>query len=214
MGHRIFECALSIGTRSAQSIRASGTSAASTGRTRDRTRPMLQNVRKFLPRRRPHVTHSGRFAEHVGSKMPLASQMSVCGPTSFKTQRSAAGAPPVALWCARTRGMRAMSGLGARHVAVRHALLHAEIFRIRRFASLEANFLARFLLRKGRRGRKCKAQRGNDHCDFQHVSPPEQNDGREYRAGPPRAIVRAGARAIFNGVLTPPRTRWGGRGGH
>src|SRR6516165_8875307 len=29
-------------TRSAQSIRASGTSAASTGRTRDRTRPMLQ----------------------------------------------------------------------------------------------------------------------------------------------------------------------------
>jgi hypothetical protein len=31
--------------------------AASTGRTRDRTRPMLQNVRKFLPGRRPHVTH-------------------------------------------------------------------------------------------------------------------------------------------------------------
>jgi hypothetical protein len=31
--------------------------AASTGRTRDRTRPMLHtNVRKFLPRRRPHVT--------------------------------------------------------------------------------------------------------------------------------------------------------------
>ena len=31
--------------------------AAKTGRTRDRTRPMLQNVRKFLPGRRPHVTH-------------------------------------------------------------------------------------------------------------------------------------------------------------
>src|SRR5437868_15222812 len=35
------------------------TSAASTGRTRDRTRPMLQNVRKFLPGRRPHVTQGG-----------------------------------------------------------------------------------------------------------------------------------------------------------
>src|SRR5436189_5523611 len=34
MGQRIFECALSIGTQTAQSIRASGTSAASTGRTR------------------------------------------------------------------------------------------------------------------------------------------------------------------------------------
>jgi hypothetical protein len=32
--------------------------AAVTGRTRDRTRPMLQNVRKFLPGRRPHVTQS------------------------------------------------------------------------------------------------------------------------------------------------------------
>jgi hypothetical protein len=30
--------------------------AAVTGRTRDRTRPVLQNVRKFLPGRRPHVT--------------------------------------------------------------------------------------------------------------------------------------------------------------
>jgi Transposase len=30
--------------------------AASIGRTRDRTRPMLQYVRKFLPARRPHVT--------------------------------------------------------------------------------------------------------------------------------------------------------------
>ena len=36
--------------------------AASTGRTRDRTRPMLQNVRKFLPGRRPHVTQSGHLA--------------------------------------------------------------------------------------------------------------------------------------------------------
>ena len=52
MGQRIFECVLLIGTRSAQSIRASGFTAAQTGRTHDRTRPMLQQLRKFLPRRR------------------------------------------------------------------------------------------------------------------------------------------------------------------
>ena len=50
LGQRIFECVLTIGTRSAQSIRASGTSAASTGRTRDRTRPMLQIRLKVLAR--------------------------------------------------------------------------------------------------------------------------------------------------------------------
>src|SRR6516165_3899726 len=52
MGQRIFECVLSIGTRSAQSIMASGFTAAQTGRTHDRTRTMLQQLRKFLPRRR------------------------------------------------------------------------------------------------------------------------------------------------------------------
>src|SRR5205814_271182 len=52
MGQRIFECVLSIGTRSAHSIMASGFTAAQTGRTHDRTRPMLQQLRKFLPRRR------------------------------------------------------------------------------------------------------------------------------------------------------------------
>ena len=31
--------------------------AAQIGRTRDRTRPICSNVRKFLPRRRPHVTN-------------------------------------------------------------------------------------------------------------------------------------------------------------
>ena len=51
MGQRIFECVLSIGTRSAQSIMASGFTAAQIGRTHDRTRPMLQQLRKFLPRR-------------------------------------------------------------------------------------------------------------------------------------------------------------------
>ena len=54
------ECVLLIGTRSAQSIMASGFTAAQTGRTHDRTRPMLQQLRKFLPRRRrPHMTQSG-----------------------------------------------------------------------------------------------------------------------------------------------------------
>src|SRR5262245_65385763 len=53
LGQRIFECVLLIGTRSAQSIMASGFTAAQTGRTHDRTRPMLQQLRKFLPRRRP-----------------------------------------------------------------------------------------------------------------------------------------------------------------
>src|SRR6516225_4026137 len=59
LGQRIFECVLLIGTRSAQSIMASGLTAAQTGRTHDRTRPMLQQVRKFLPRRRrPHMDPS------------------------------------------------------------------------------------------------------------------------------------------------------------
>ena len=42
MGQRIFECVLSIGTRSAQSIMASGLIAAQTGRTHDRTRPIAK----------------------------------------------------------------------------------------------------------------------------------------------------------------------------
>jgi hypothetical protein len=42
LGQRIFECVFLIGTRSAQSIVASGFTAAQTGRTHDRTRPMLQ----------------------------------------------------------------------------------------------------------------------------------------------------------------------------
>jgi hypothetical protein len=47
MGQRIFECVLSFGTRSAQSIMASGFTAA-TGRTHDRTRPVLQQRQKVL----------------------------------------------------------------------------------------------------------------------------------------------------------------------
>jgi hypothetical protein len=50
LGQRTSKCAFLIGTRSAQSIRASGHIAASTGRTRDRTRPMLQSRQKALAR--------------------------------------------------------------------------------------------------------------------------------------------------------------------
>ena len=58
LGHRTLKCALTIGTRSAQSIMASGFTAAQTGRTHDRTRPMAAAT--FLPRRRrPHMTHLG-----------------------------------------------------------------------------------------------------------------------------------------------------------
>ena len=78
MGQRIFECVLSIGTRSAQSIMASGFTAAQTGRTHDRTRPMLQQLRKFLPRRRrPHMTQSGHRVGRSRSAGAVAEALSV-----------------------------------------------------------------------------------------------------------------------------------------
>src|SRR5450755_4093061 len=48
-----------LGPDPRRALGPAATPAALTGRTRDRTRPMLQNVRKFLPGRRPHVTQSG-----------------------------------------------------------------------------------------------------------------------------------------------------------
>src|SRR5262249_18238439 len=48
LGHRTLKCALTIGTRSAHSIMARGFTAAQTGRTHDRTRPMLQQRQKVL----------------------------------------------------------------------------------------------------------------------------------------------------------------------
>src|SRR3982075_4355849 len=48
-----------LGLDPRRALGPAATPAASTGRTRDRTRPMLQNVRKFLPWGRPHVTQSG-----------------------------------------------------------------------------------------------------------------------------------------------------------
>src|SRR5205823_3118197 len=60
LGQRIFECVFLIGTRSAQSIMASGFTAAQTGRTHDRTRPMLQLRQKVLAKT-AHMTPSGRW---------------------------------------------------------------------------------------------------------------------------------------------------------
>ena len=53
MGHRTLKCVLTIGTRSAQSIMASGFTAAQTGRTHDRTRPMLHQCQKVLAKAAP-----------------------------------------------------------------------------------------------------------------------------------------------------------------
>ena len=49
----LLKCALTIGTRSAQSIMASGFTAAQTGRTHDRTRPMLHKRQKVLAKGAP-----------------------------------------------------------------------------------------------------------------------------------------------------------------
>jgi len=46
-----------LGPDSRRALGPAATPAASTGRTRDRTRPMLHQIRKSLPGRRPHVTH-------------------------------------------------------------------------------------------------------------------------------------------------------------
>jgi hypothetical protein len=56
--------ALTIRTRSAESIMASGFTAAQTSRTHDRTRPMLHKRRKVLAKAAPstHMTHSGHRA--------------------------------------------------------------------------------------------------------------------------------------------------------
>src|SRR5262245_2271103 len=56
LGHRTLKCALTIGTRSAQSIMASGFTAAQTGRTHGCTDQCCIRSRKSLPTRsRPHM---------------------------------------------------------------------------------------------------------------------------------------------------------------
>ena len=65
LGQCTAKCGLSIGTRSAQSIRASG-SIVPHQQAGHVTAPdqSCTNLTMFLPGRRPHVTHSGRPATH------------------------------------------------------------------------------------------------------------------------------------------------------
>jgi hypothetical protein len=67
----LLNCALTIGTRSAQSIMASGFTAAQTGRTHDRTRPMLQQRQKVLANAAPSThdpkrTSAGQWGTRYG----------------------------------------------------------------------------------------------------------------------------------------------------
>jgi len=57
-----------LGPDPRRALGPAATPAASTGRTRDRTRPMLQAVRKFLPGRRPHVTAGSTGRRNTGVK--------------------------------------------------------------------------------------------------------------------------------------------------
>jgi hypothetical protein len=59
LGQRIFECVFLIGTRSAQSIMASGFTADKQAGHMTAPDQCCSCVRKFLPRRRPHMTQSG-----------------------------------------------------------------------------------------------------------------------------------------------------------
>jgi hypothetical protein len=61
----LLKCARTIGTRSAQSIMASGFTAAQTGRTHDRTRPMLHKRQKVLAKAAPS-THEPK--NHRGDR--------------------------------------------------------------------------------------------------------------------------------------------------
>ena len=97
----------------------------------------------------------------VGTKRTWAGalRMSASDPklTYLSNAMIRASVAPVALRGAQNNSMRAWSRFRSRHVAVRYALLHAPIFRVRSFALLKANLLTRFLLRKGGRGHKREA---------------------------------------------------------
>jgi hypothetical protein len=64
----LLKCALTIGTRSAQSIMASGFTAAQTGRTHDRTRPMLHKRQKVLAKAAPSTHDPGCVKTHTVAK--------------------------------------------------------------------------------------------------------------------------------------------------
>jgi hypothetical protein len=62
------------------------TVAALTGRTRDRTRPMSQAVRKFLPGRRPHVAQ-GRPYDRSGRRAAAHNGPSTTAPGALPKRR-------------------------------------------------------------------------------------------------------------------------------
>src|ERR1700751_5698330 len=66
-----------LGPDPRRALGPAATNAAPTGRTRDRTRPTLQNVRKFLPGRRPHVTQLGHRTEIWGYVLPFQARRAV-----------------------------------------------------------------------------------------------------------------------------------------
>jgi hypothetical protein len=79
LGHRTLKCALTIGTRSAQSIMASGFTAAQTGRTHDRTRPMLQQRQKVLAKAPSTHDPKRRSSRKVTAKIDKgACQLFIC----------------------------------------------------------------------------------------------------------------------------------------
>ena len=67
----LLKCALTIGTRSAQSIMASGFTAAQTGRTHDRTRPMLQKRQKVLAKAAPSTHDPKRTLGAAEDALPF-----------------------------------------------------------------------------------------------------------------------------------------------
>ena len=89
-----YQCARWIGTRSAQSIRASRPSAASTGRTRDRTRPMPFVTRFDHEAIRPNVapTLSEEFAGG-GSQPKTERPPEECERSSSSAMRFATAGP-------------------------------------------------------------------------------------------------------------------------
>ena len=93
MGHAIVERVLLFGTRSADYIRASGHSGciatevilqATTGRIHDRTRTLRRKVRKLLPGRRPHVTHTVDLRRDFDAMQHARTQESFYSPQDWQ----------------------------------------------------------------------------------------------------------------------------------
>jgi hypothetical protein len=85
----LLKCARTIGTRSAQSIMASGFTAAQTGRTHDRTRPMLHKRQKVLAKAAPSTHDPKRSKVGLKSRSAAASCHIVCRHGRGSAQRPA-----------------------------------------------------------------------------------------------------------------------------